>query len=84
MSCHLENLSALPSLFLLLITHQSIAQENEVPDRAEGEGQYERLVLRGGYIIDGTGAPAYGPADVVIENDKNYPDPRGRHTGKTN
>jgi predicted amidohydrolase len=33
-------------------------------------GQYERLVLRGGYIIDGTGAPAYGPADVVIENDR--------------
>ncbi len=46
------------------------AQENEVPDRKEGEGQYERLVLRGGYIIDGTGAPAYGPADVVIENDR--------------
>ena len=46
------------------------AQENEVPDRNEGEGQYDRLVLRGGYIIDGTGAPAYGPADVVIENDR--------------
>ena len=46
------------------------AQDQEVPDRAEGDGQYERLVLRGGYIIDGTGAPAYGPADVVIENDR--------------
>ncbi|MBT5186337.1 MAG: amidohydrolase family protein [Kordiimonadaceae bacterium] len=55
---------------LILSTQFLLSQENEVPDRAEGEGQYERLVLRGGYIIDGTGAPAYGPADVVIENDR--------------
>ncbi|SVB01338.1 uncharacterized protein METZ01_LOCUS154192, partial [marine metagenome] len=34
------------------------AQGIEVPERADGEGQYERLVLRGGYIIDGTGSPA--------------------------
>ena len=40
------------------------AQGIEVPERADGEGQYERLVLRGGYIIDGTGSPAYGPATV--------------------
>ena len=38
-----------------------------VPDRAEGEGPYERLILRGAVVIDGTGAPPYGPADVVIE-----------------
>ena len=48
----------------------SFSQEPEVPNRSEGEGQYERLVLRGGFIIDGTGGPAYGPADVVIENDR--------------
>ena len=57
-------------IILLFSSHQSIAQENEVPDRIEGDGRYERLVLRGGFIIDGTGAPAYGPADVVIENDR--------------
>lgn len=32
-----------------------------------GRGPYERLVLRGVTVIDGTGAPAYGPADVVLE-----------------
>ncbi|WP_262692150.1 amidohydrolase family protein [Kordiimonas aestuarii] len=42
----------------------------ELRDAQEGEGQYGRLVLRGGYIIDGTGGPAYGPADVVIENNR--------------
>ncbi len=41
-----------------------------VPDRAEGEGPHQRLILRGGTIVDGTGAPPYGPADVVIENDR--------------
>lgn len=59
------------SIALLALSSQCVwAQGIEVPERAEGEGQYERLVLRGGYIIDGTGAPAYGPADVVIENDR--------------
>lgn len=58
-------------LSLLLIPQQMLlAQGSEVPERSEGEGQYERLVLRGGFVIDGTGAPAYGPADIVIENDR--------------
>jgi len=55
---------------LALAWQFSWAQGSEVPEREEGEGQYERLVLRGAYIIDGTGAPAYGPADVVVENDR--------------
>lgn len=38
------------------------------PDRAEGEGPFARLVIRGGILIDGTGAPPYGPVDIVIEN----------------
>jgi hypothetical protein len=40
---------------------------NEVPKRTEGEGTYDRLVIRGGYVIDGTGAPPYGPPDIVVE-----------------
>lgn len=40
------------------------------PDRRadEGEGPFERLVIRGATIIDGTGAPPQGPVDIVIEN----------------
>ncbi len=37
------------------------------PPRAEGEGPYERLILRGGTLINGTGSPPIGPVDVVIE-----------------
>nr|MBP9147104.1 amidohydrolase [Thermoanaerobaculia bacterium] len=31
------------------------------PPRAEGEGPFERLVIRNATVIDGTGAPAGGP-----------------------
>ena len=41
-----------------------------VPDRSEGEGPFERLILRGPVVIDGTGAPPYGPVDIVIENNR--------------
>lgn len=40
------------------------------PDRRadEGEGPFERLVIRGATVIDGTGAPPRGPVDIVIED----------------
>jgi imidazolonepropionase-like amidohydrolase len=44
--------------------------ENEIPVRAEGEGQYDQLIIRGAYLIDGTGAPATGPVDIVVEQDR--------------
>jgi hypothetical protein len=40
------------------------------PARAEGEGPWKRLILRGATVIDGTGAPPYGPADVVVEGNR--------------
>ena len=42
------------------------------PDRPEGEGRgpFVRLVLRGGILIDGSGAPPIGPVDIVIEKDR--------------
>lgn len=41
-----------------------------VAPRAEGEGPYQRLILRGAYLVDGTGAPAQGPVDIVVEQDR--------------
>jgi len=40
------------------------------PPRAEGDGPYDRLILRGATLIDGTGAPPVGPVDVVIEGNR--------------
>src|SRR5690625_5740780 len=48
------------------------AQQQEglqpAPDRRadEGEGPFETLVIRGGTLIDGTGAPPRGPVDIVV------------------
>jgi hypothetical protein len=36
----------------------------------EGEGPFERLVIRGATVIDGTGAPPIGPVDIVIEGNR--------------
>lgn len=42
------------------------------PDRrpGEGEGPFDRLVIRGVTVIDGTGAPPQGPMDIVIEGNR--------------
>ncbi len=41
------------------------------PDRAgEGEGPFQRLIIRGVTMVDGTGAPPVGPVDIVIEGDR--------------
>jgi len=40
------------------------------PPRAEGQGPFERLVIRNATVIDGTGAPAGGPMDIVIEGNR--------------
>ncbi|MEM1201742.1 MAG: amidohydrolase family protein [Acidobacteriota bacterium] len=40
------------------------------PDRAEGDGPYDRLILRGATLVDGTGSPPIGPVDIVIEGNR--------------
>ena len=36
----------------------------------EGEGPYNRLILRAVNIINGEGAPVRGPVDIVIEKNR--------------
>jgi Amidohydrolase family len=40
------------------------------PPRAEGEGPFDRLILRGVTLINSTGAPPLGPVDIVINGDR--------------
>ncbi|GAC1528235.1 MAG: amidohydrolase family protein [Sediminibacterium sp.] len=46
------------------------AQIEKAPDRKEGEGPYTQLIIRGVTLINGTGAPAFGPVDIVIEQNR--------------
>ena len=60
---------------LIFSTDSLKAQERprsiqKAPPRAEGQGPFERLILRGGILIDGTGAPPIGPVDIVIQKNK--------------
>ncbi len=36
----------------------------------EGGGPYDRLIIRGATMIDGTGAPPRGPVDIVVEGNR--------------
>ena len=38
--------------------------------RHRGNGPFRRLILRGATVIDGTGAPPWGPVDIVVEGDR--------------
>ena len=53
-----------------LVQATALAAQRPAPARAEGEGPFERLILRAVTIIDGTGAPPMGPADIVIEGNR--------------
>ncbi len=58
---------------LMLGAAASLQAQMEVTTRrgpTEGAGPFDRLIIRGATIIDGTGAPPRGPVDIVVENDR--------------
>ena len=54
--------------FIFSLSLNLFAQIEPAPDRAEGEGPFDRLILRGVILIDGTGAPPIGPVDIIVED----------------
>ena len=46
------------------------AQIKKAPDRADGTGPWTQLILRGGTLVNGTGAPPVGPVDIIIEQNR--------------
>lgn len=46
------------------------AAPQDAPQREQGEGPFQRLILRGVTVINGEGAPPRGPMDIVIENNR--------------
>lgn len=62
--------AALSGLAPAALATDEAAGVEPAPPRAEGEGPYERLILRGATLIDGSGAPPFGPVDVVVERNR--------------
>jgi imidazolonepropionase-like amidohydrolase len=56
--------------FFLLHFLFVIGQVQPGPDRIRGEGPFERLIIRGATLIDGTGGMPREPVDIVIEENK--------------
>lgn len=58
------------SAFSLLLSISLFAQMPDAPKRTEGEGPFDRLIIRGVNLVDGTGSPATGPVDIVVEGNR--------------
>lgn len=57
--------------FLIVSISVAVAAPPKAPLRGEqGDGPFSRLIIRGATLINGEGAPARGPVDIVIENDR--------------
>lgn len=65
-------MKAFLSAVLILLSAPGVAhaQMPDAPSRSEGDGPWARMIIRGATLVDGTGAPPYGPVDIVIENDR--------------
>jgi hypothetical protein len=59
--------SAIGEEFSDMFVAAGLARVDAATPRQRGRGPFDRLVLRGATVIDGTGAPPWGPADLVIE-----------------
>lgn len=58
-------------LGLFCLTAPTFAQDtSDFQNGSDGDGPFDRLVIRGAIMIEGSGAPPRGPVDIVIENDR--------------
>ncbi len=57
---------------LLVGVYTALAQITPAPVRKAGEGidPFPQLIIRGVTLINGTGSPALGPVDIVVENNR--------------
>ena len=69
---HLRLLLLCSAVCATAVMSLSAQQMNPTPNRqaGDGEGPFDRLVIRGITVIDGTGAPPRGPMDIVVQNSR--------------
>ncbi len=49
---------------------QATLSQQDFPTRDRGNGPYDRLIIEGGYLIDGLGGPTEGPTVITVEKDR--------------
>ena len=54
----------------MFLTSERREDPHPAPARTEGEGPFNRLIVRGENLIDGYGSAPRGPVDVVIEGNR--------------
>lgn len=54
-------------ILAFLVSINLFAQVEKAPARAEGDGPWPQLIIRGVTLINGNGAPPTGPVDIVVE-----------------
>ncbi|NJY61936.1 amidohydrolase family protein [Salinimicrobium sp. CDJ15-81-2] len=60
----------LSALLIFIFSLPVFGQIEKAPPRAEGEGPWSQLIIRGVTLINGNGAPPTGPVDIVVENNR--------------
>jgi hypothetical protein len=55
---------------ITLFCYSSFAQIKNAPERSEGDGPYNKLIIRGVTLVNSTGAPPVGPVDIVVEKNR--------------
>lgn len=60
----------LPLLAFLFLVKTMTAQVKKAPLRAEGDGPFPQLIIRGVTLINGNCAPPIGPVDIVVEGNR--------------
>ena len=57
-------------IFIISILLISVLYSAANKQESHRKGPYNRLVIANAMVIPGHGGPAYGPADIIIENDR--------------
>lgn len=54
----------------LFISSYLQAQVAKAPNRSEGNGPHNRLIIKGVTLVNSTGSPPIGPVDIVVEKNR--------------
>jgi imidazolonepropionase-like amidohydrolase len=57
-------------LVLFIFYKPAFSQIKKAPEHNDGEGPWSQLIIRGVILVNGTGAPPFGPVDIVVEKNR--------------